>query len=409
MRAISAKQRFPVAQWKRDLETLQSTSIKLHDKIVAKRSEVRHKRGRGGRMSGVTAPHDTPQERLDTTATNTPEDFFLQRHSWNTRPASAILVPQSDLEAPIPMGRITGPGHEPDANDVRAQWPMLEAPFAHDWNGQASASDSEIEDNVIDGYLVNSNEAEVRGRNVRSRFHPETDEAPFTPASPKATPLSPETRSPIFSPSTSGTVTPKGESEEEVFVARRMSLLAHPPATIRRIETQLSLANVLNVVKDSQLQKVEPFFTDPTGLYYRTFERMLEGLNGKTSEGPLCVEEYLVASEREWFGRFHDAKMGVASHVGTPRTGTPAESLLNEPLNDDHYDTDNAMAQFFLPEGYESPTGLRKLLLIKIGDWPIYTFLLAFVWNIWPLSERGADAKLDRVKSSLPTHIKSHS
>ena len=38
MRAISAKQRFPVAQWKRDLETLQATSMKLHAKIGARKS-----------------------------------------------------------------------------------------------------------------------------------------------------------------------------------------------------------------------------------------------------------------------------------------------------------------------------------------------------------------------------------
>ncbi|KAK5002384.1 Cell wall alpha-1,3-glucan synthase ags1, partial [Cryomyces antarcticus] len=50
MRARSAKQRFPVAQWKEDLEVLQSTSIKLFKRRVAKLDR------RVGDHSGTTTP-----------------------------------------------------------------------------------------------------------------------------------------------------------------------------------------------------------------------------------------------------------------------------------------------------------------------------------------------------------------
>ena len=36
------------------------------------------------------------------------------------------------------------------------------------------------------------------------------------------------------------------------------------------------------------------------------------------------------------------------------------------------------MGQFFLGDDYEPPTGLKKLMQKRIGDWPLYSFLLAF-------------------------------
>jgi len=38
---------------------------------------------------------------------------------------------------------------------------------------------------------------------------------------------------------------------------------------------------------------------------------------------------------------------------------------------------DDSVAQFLLPQDYRAPTGVRKLLVTKIFDWPLYAFLLA--------------------------------
>ena len=136
--------------------------------------------------------------------------------------------------------------------------------------------------------------------------------------------------------------------------------------------------------KDYKLQNVDPFFDDPTGLYYKAFERRLDDLNGKTSEGSLCIEEYLVKSEKDWFNRFRGAKMGRTSLPASPmfrtRENSPAPSISNGRTGSNSTSTTSeGVEQFLLQEDYKPPTGLKKILLRKIGDWPVYTFLLAFV------------------------------
>lgn len=147
----------------------------------------------------------------------------------------------------------------------------------------------------------------------------------------------------------------------------------------------LSLGTVLQGKKDYKLQNVEPFFTDPTGLYYKAFEKKLSKLNGKSSEGSLCVEEYLTASEKDWFNRFRNVKMGKSPE------STPASSVFRLPLTRQNStgsvanvdETDGAEynrgEQYLLQDDYQPPTGIKKVLLTRIGQWPLYSFLLAFV------------------------------
>ena len=177
----------------------------------------------------------------------------------------------------------------------------------------------------------------------------------------------------------------------------------------------LSLGSVLQGKKDYKLQSVEPFFTDPTGLYYNAFDKKLEKLNGKTSEGPLCIEDYLTSSEKDWFNRFRNVKMGKSA------AASPASSVFRLPLINErmvpsaitstveleHFDAhNNAHEQYLLNDDYQPPTRMKKFLLRRIGEWPLYSFLLAFV------SQSSALLKLElmfatRVKSSLQIPIKS--
>ena len=153
----------------------------------------------------------------------------------------------------------------------------------------------------------------------------------------------------------------------------------------------LSLGSVLQGKKDYKLQSVEPFFTDPTGLYYNAFKKKLERLNGKSSEGPLCIEDYLTSSEKDWFNRFRNVKMGKSA------AESPASSVFRLPLINErmvpsavnstveleHFDAhNNAHEQYLLNDDYKPPTRMKKLLLRRIGEWPLYSFLLALVSQI---------------------------
>lgn len=121
--------------------------------------------------------------------------------------------------------------------------------------------------------------------------------------------------------------------------------------------SSLTIDTVAGGRKDFKLQNVDPFFNDPSGRYYSDFEKHLDDHMEDLSSDKLCVEDYLKKSEKDWFGKFYEVKLGKA------------------PLRDD---TDTSVDEFQLNHDHVAPTLLRKWLQHKMGDWPIYTFLLAF-------------------------------
>jgi alpha-1,3-glucan synthase len=104
----------------------------------------------------------------------------------------------------------------------------------------------------------------------------------------------------------------------------------------------------------------------------------------------MCIEDYLVKSEKKWFDKFRDAKLGrgsaTPSKIGTP-TIMSRRSSIDSFMNDQHgHPLQNSMMandgvpgdQFLLGNDYKPPTGLRLFLQYRIGTWPVYSFLLAF-------------------------------
>jgi alpha-1,3-glucan synthase len=148
----------------------------------------------------------------------------------------------------------------------------------------------------------------------------------------------------------------------------------------------LSLDSVVGNKTDYKLQKVDPFFTDQTGEYYRIFDKKLDVLNGSNSESQLCIEEFLIKSEQEWFDRFRNARLG-RNKSPTPsirhssrNTATPDTMFYNDDLASNvNSDEDNHLQddEFLLGKDYVPPTGLKKWMQVKIGDWPIYSMFLA--------------------------------
>ncbi|KAI4094491.1 MAG: hypothetical protein L6R37_007234 [Teloschistes peruensis] len=148
---------------------------------------------------------------------------------------------------------------------------------------------------------------------------------------------------------------------------------------------RFSYGTVLQGKKDYALQNVEPFFTDPTGLYYKAFHLELKDLNSKNSESALCIEDFLTMSEKDWYNRLHKVKMGRSASNARPASnfygpwarGGSVGSIFNGSV-DSVAVSDNSAEQFLLKEQYEPPKGLKKLLLRRPRQWPFYSFLLAF-------------------------------
>lgn len=305
MRARSSLQRFPVAQWVQDLEILQSTAIKLHQKQVSKLGGLIHSPSLQTQAVGIAIPE--PGTGID----------------YVSRPIS----PQYGQNSLSPVSIFHPPG--------------LVSPHSSPLMSQPGT--------------------------------PSNEDALLTPAIPNLpwqTPLA------------------------------RISAL--------------SLGSVVGDKKDFKLQKVDPFFTDSSGEYSRAFKKKLENLDGKTSEDQLCIEEQLVKNEKKWFSRFHDVKMGKS------QPASPAPSIYRRPASgsassaaedmDDYGEVlreGSAIDEFLLGEDYVAPSGLKKLLQLRILDWPIYSFLIAFVSISLFFTEALADSII-RAKSSLQIHIRSH-
>jgi alpha-1,3-glucan synthase len=122
------------------------------------------------------------------------------------------------------------------------------------------------------------------------------------------------------------------------------------------------------------MQRVDPDFTDSQGVYIKQFDRLLSGLNGRTSTHELCIERFITRSKKNWFSRFYDAKLGVkvsSAKVSNESVSESSSASSSGSSAIDVYD------EFGLGADYTPPKGLRRIMQYKIRDWPLYTFFLA--------------------------------
>lgn len=285
MRACSAKQRFPVAQWVEDLDTLQSTAIKISE-----------------------------------------EENYERSHSFVERGLKS-----------------------PSMTNLRT---------------------------LFSGGHGNSSQVSIRHVSNNSLLSPGTPSSPWTPK-PNAewTPMPPRPRSP--SPANS-------PGADELLLPR--PIFAGDSESINKRFSTLSYDSVAGGREDFALQKVDPSFTDATGAYLKAFEKKLEGLDPKSSENLLCIEENLIKSEKSFFKEYRDAKMGhtpatsrAPSLMGS-RPSTPVGSFFEHSAHGsvESVPQANLLNDFSLGRDYTPPTGLRRFLLYRVGDWPVYSILLAF-------------------------------
>jgi alpha-1,3-glucan synthase len=442
MRARSAKQRFPVAQWVEDLEILQSTAIKIHQKEAAKAHHGVVQHGVGSPiLSGASSPTQhsransyanlqslspspamTPFNRnssygnlnkISNWTKSRPGSYVGSRSGSPTREEPPPLPKGSGITRTLSLGVKSGPGHAPEARGRRKSRGRGadQGTESRDRNmGQAITDIDEESDNDIidmygadDEYTMTPEQAEAMARRDRQQMSmptpplPQLNEDFLTP------------RQVSFGGSTARDLIRPPGSPSEPGTPRQFSgafpganaddALLPPMAAFAKTQNRLSNASMLSLdsvvgeKKDFKLQKVDPFFTDSTGHFFKEFDKRLNHLDAKNSEHEMCIEDYLVKSEKAWFDEFRNARLGRTpgqsrAHSPAPsmfhgrRAHSPEGSIFNEPL-DGNSSSDGSTGkeggdQFLLGEDYRPPTGLKKWMQMRIGDWPLYSFFLAF-------------------------------
>ncbi|KAK3690069.1 alpha-1,3-glucan synthase Ags2 [Podospora appendiculata] len=324
MRAWSGKQRFPVAQWLEGLEKLQGRSIKIHDKIKMKskrRINLSSSRERGR----------SPLRNLTPNLTPTASSYFISRPS---SPAGG------------PPGSSYGNGLSPGPSTGRPTTPDFAGP-GFPSSGLHSP-----------GFPFRTR----RDSDVESNYSDSSTLAP-----------------------------PRFLGQAEYSPNPRRGLLGHDIASNRQsMASVVSVDSIVGGRTDFKLQQVDPFFTDADGKFISAFEKKLDGLNSKNTISQLCIEEYLVDSEREYFDGMRDAKLGTGHSRYASTAGLlPPGSRPGSPIGRGSSDS-GAMAQaknemdrsrreeYGLGENYIPPTGLKKFLQRRFGEWPVYAIFLTF-------------------------------
>lgn len=140
--------------------------------------------------------------------------------------------------------------------------------------------------------------------------------------------------------------------------------------------SSLRIETVLRARKEYTLRKAEPFFTDSRGYYLNIFRTKLEGLSGRTSEGPLCVERYLVQSEKDWLKHARMGKQRSENSASLNHQTSNNSPTSRQPTEDSDNDS---QGHFLLQGDYYPPTALKKFFLLRVGEWPLYSFFIAYV------------------------------
>ena len=405
MRARSAKQRFPVAQWVSDLEQLQSTAIKIHEKeAICSKCDQSRSRSRTPMTRSHSPAMPSPDAYQRARSTSTVQR--LPRHTRSTshevrRPQTAVpaapslgeamrsgRIPVRPSTASPSVGEPTRPGRTlsrlggsmgrsiPSAFNSSSRLD-LDRTMALDrarspLGGLAYSGDdihSSAESSVTNSpYLMPVGGTES-WRNHRRQASSRTSITTQDLATPP----------PLFARFSAN------EADEEVSPIDSPylndDLLLPPPGfyQMNNIST-LSLDEVVGDKHDFSLQKVDPSFTDSTEEYFNAFKTKLSKLNASNSEDELCIEEYLVKSEKAWFTKFRAAKLGRSTE------NTPSPSIFGSRPSTPRFRPDAAKPmfgatstpdEFHLNKSYKPPRGFRKYLQYRIGDWPLYTIFLA--------------------------------
>ena len=358
MRARSGKQRFPVAQWVEDLEILQSTAIEKHSKHSKRNDRIPWRMSRGSTLVSESI-------RLRSSSSNNSREQSRSRSSTGSVPSSRpvtgdvrLSVPQSgsDHVQTPPSFTLTTPDNNPGSDVVVRHGTAASSYFTSSRVVYSSGSD---------------------GENIETppgTVHGDSSAGPSPFGSPFGSPLG----TPNVDFAQSGASTPIiGTGPENGILVQRGAR-----------DSMMSLVSVDTIIKEKQdfnLQKVDPFFTDPNNEYAAKFEKKLADLNGKNSEDQLCIEEFLEKSEKEWFNRYREVKLGKSP------LPSPAASVSRFRVHDTGGadtppipgpDAASIAGQFLLPNDYIPPTGLKRFMLRKIGDWPVYSIFLAVVsWD----------------------------
>jgi alpha-1,3-glucan synthase len=377
MRARSSLQRFPVAQWLEGLELLQTGAIKTHSHVT---------KARASRRSGASTP------AISSPLPSAPGSTLAS--PANTRPSSR----RPSYAASRVNSRATSPIREELSIELIPYLPPINIAHARRYHPTSSGSDlftsGTLSENLSANWgnaytlfpIPSATAAEQEDYFVSGDLRREIGHAAVSRNMSRQNSQNSDT-------SRSSVEAQNDLQAQDSSIRISTDVGLHVPDSIRSVNSSgqvlsthtsasvLSLQTVVGEEKTYRMQNVEPSFTDSQGVYAKQFDRLLGGLNGRTSINELCIEEFIIRSEKNWFARFYDAKLGVKRsynklakiEVEERGSSSGSSSGSNTSIQMDTIVED----EFQLGNDHTPTKGMKRMLQYKVRDWPVYSFLLA--------------------------------
>ncbi|OLL21883.1 Cell wall alpha-1,3-glucan synthase ags1 [Neolecta irregularis DAH-3] len=421
LRARSAKQRFPVAEWVRKMDELQSECIRLLEKNKNKKSIF----GSSVSTTDLTKT-DSPQPSILQTAplsSSEREELMIMNSSSTPnilitpdkhRLAEAESLPEALLpNQPLAnkkgstslqrMGSHLGPGHvsnkrnrghrktetnlnaigEIDGDESATEFDEPQIPWAPHRTSQAMiyGNDerplSESQDPNNSYYQVESSRSSIIS--FYEDDSPPRD-SPFGRLQNQNNPYGLQFNSGLGldSPAQSHqsiSSTPNA-TDQSKFQTRPLLLAG---LGNHANQSALSLATVMSEKSDFALSHTVENFTDANGKVLEQFALALENINSKNSKGELCIEEYLIKSEKAFFNDVRAKKLGFGGDKKITVHKAPSIYSIDGP-DSSQSPSGSHRASFSIEEPIlplKPPRGLQLFMQRRLGDWPYYSLLMA--------------------------------
>ncbi|RDW76848.1 uncharacterized protein DSM5745_06840 [Aspergillus mulundensis] len=326
MRANSAKQRFPVLDWVQKLEVLQRSSIKIHH---AKNAETVagplpeqgdwDMQAGGTRHSSMMMLSSRPMSGLSSAmasrtslAPPQPSLLDLQAAEAQQMQVDNIATRGSMLGRKLSLGRRSGPGAGKKLRKKSlTNSQVLEEPIETDAEAEADddasgeSTDATTPPLGQENFITHEEAMAAVNSSLRS---PDGTLAP-NPTHTRANSSLSISPGRSHSRANSSISTPDSSR-----LVSRDSSPVRAPNPVYLSSRNVSTLSLPAVAGDHdqpvfELQKVDPTFTDSTSHFTRRFEGLLQDLNKKNSATDLCIETYLMKSERKFFDMYTDAQL----------------------------------------------------------------------------------------------------
>ncbi|EPY52099.1 alpha-1,4-glucan synthase Ags1 [Schizosaccharomyces cryophilus OY26] len=396
LRARSAKQRFPVSQWIGKLEALTDGCIKANQKF-GKNSRARSSFYSLIHESFSRSSDVLPQASDNGLAAKRAEEAeMIMMSNEDSAPTGGAKIGRS-----LSLGSHRGPGHtgNDDSSDGldTIQEESMNGGDSH--SGDSGNSPAGIDDENLHSpseysfdsadyefdpqrsyYYDDLFDDETTIRNTPS-FRPQMGN--FNPEHGVGATLSQDDLIDSSHPRDSEALSPP--------VAPYANNSRNNPYSYGNLQTDssLSLASVMSgkEKRDFSLTKVEEIFTDEDGKALKAFQDKLQKLTAKNSKDDLCIEQFIMKSERMFYHEKRAIKLGLQKpnklHVNaaSSQSGTDEESLSNGHASYDDIigltDETPSYTQLEEESEYKTIHGLQKFMLFKIYDWPVYSLFIA--------------------------------